>query len=93
MVSPAGCYIRTPSNVATMVVPPINQPSALPIHAGMLETEWYHSELFLVFSYPDFAGRVLILTPGTVIAQFFSSVRLIAKPQISSSVKTTQVLS
>jgi len=65
----AGFYVKTPPGVATMIVPPVNQQAQLTMLAGLMESEWHHSEIFLVFPFPDFDGRALFIEPGTVLAQ------------------------
>jgi len=67
----AGCYVMTPPGVATVLGPPINQRPVLPFHSGLMESEWHHSELFLVFDSPPFSDRVTIIEPDTVLAQFY----------------------
>jgi hypothetical protein len=67
----AGCYAMTPPGVATMVGPPINQRPPLPVHSGLMESEWHHSELFLVFDCPRFEGQVLFIEPETTLAQLY----------------------
>lgn len=71
MAMPAGCYVKTPPGIATMLGPPINQQQVLPLHTGLMESEWHHSELFLVFDCPQFSDRVLLIEPDTVLAQFY----------------------
>jgi hypothetical protein len=71
MAMPAGCYVKTPPGVATMLGPPINQQPVLPLHTGLMESEWHHSELFLVFDCPQFAQRLLVIEPDTVLAQLY----------------------
>jgi hypothetical protein len=61
----------TPPGVATVIGPPINQFSPLAVHTGLMESEWHHSELFLVFDCPRFEGEVLIIEPGTTLAQLY----------------------
>lgn len=65
----AGLYVRTPPGLATLLGPPINQSPPLSLHTGLMESEWHHSELFLVFDCPRFDGRTLVVEPGTVLAQ------------------------
>ena len=67
----AGCYVMTPVGVATVLGPPINQRSLLHMHHGLIETEWYHSEFFMVFDSPDFQGPTLIIKPDTILGQFY----------------------
>jgi hypothetical protein len=71
MAMGAGCYAKTPRGLATFLGAPINQQSLLQIHAGLMESEWHHSELFIVFDYPQFDGRVLLIEPDRVIAQVY----------------------
>lgn len=66
-----GCYAMTPPGVATMIGPPINQRSPLPVHSGLMESEWHHSELFLVFDCPAFEGQILFIEPETTLAQLY----------------------
>jgi hypothetical protein len=61
----------TPPGVATVVGPPINQRPVLPLNTGLMESEYHHSELFLVFDLPTFSGRVLVIEPDTVLGQVF----------------------
>lgn len=62
-------YVRTPAGVASLVNPPFNRPSPLPLHSGMIETEWFHSQLVLVFDCPEFTGRTLVISAGSVVGQ------------------------
>ncbi len=71
MVMPAGYYVMTPPGIATILGPPINQRPVLAVHSGLMESEWHHSELFVVFDCPDFVERVLVIEPDTVLAQFY----------------------
>ena len=66
-----GCYVMTPPGIATILGPPVNQKPILPMHSGLMETEWYHSELFCVFDCPTFEDRILLIPPDTVLAQFY----------------------
>jgi hypothetical protein len=67
----AGCYVKTPPGMATLLGPPINQRPPLPVHTGLMESAWHHSELFMVYDCPAFDGRILLLPAGTVVAQFY----------------------
>lgn len=71
MAKRVGCYLRTPPGIATILGAPINQKPKLPMHSGLMETEWYHSELFCVFDCPKFGGRLLVVEPDTVSAQIY----------------------
>jgi len=66
-----GCYAMTPPGIALMLGPPINQEVPLPVRTGLMESEWHHSELFLVFDCPDFPDEVMVIQPGTPLAQLF----------------------
>ncbi len=66
----AGCYVMTPPGVATVIGPPTNQIPLLPLHSGLMESEWHHSELFVVFDCPEFSDQVMVIKPDTVLAQF-----------------------
>jgi hypothetical protein len=66
-----GCYAMTPPGIALILGPPINQRPLLPLHAGLMESEWHHSELFIVFDCPNFVGQVLVIEPGTTLAQLY----------------------
>jgi hypothetical protein len=66
-----GCYAMTPPGVALIVGPPINQPAPLSVKTGLMESEWHHSELFLVFDCPTFEEEVLVIEPGTTLAQLY----------------------
>jgi hypothetical protein len=66
----AGCYVMTPPGIATLLGPPTNRRSPLTVLSGLMESEWHHSELFVVFECPSFSGEVLVIEPGTVLAQF-----------------------
>ena len=61
----------TPPGVATVLRPPINQKPVLPLHTGLMESEWHHSEFILTFDCPSFDERVYLIEPDTVIAQFY----------------------
>ena len=67
----AGLWVHTPDGLSTIIGPPINQPSPLHVVAGAIETDWHHFELFIVLEAPHFEDRVLIIEPGTVIAQLY----------------------
>lgn len=71
MAMRVGCYVKTPPGIATILGPPINQRPVLQLHTGLMESEWHHSELFLVFDCPDFSEQVLMIEPDTVLAQFY----------------------
>ncbi|HEY1934295.1 MAG TPA: hypothetical protein VGG99_19980 [Acetobacteraceae bacterium] len=71
MAMGAGCYAKTPAGLSTFLGPPVNQESRLRVHAGLMESEWHHSELFIVFDYPEFTEPVMVIEPGTVLAQFY----------------------
>jgi hypothetical protein len=71
MAMGAGCYVKTPVGVSTFLGAPVNQPLPLRVHAGLMESEWHHSELFIVFDCPEFGERVLLVEPDTTLAQFY----------------------
>jgi hypothetical protein len=71
MTMKGGFYVMTPPGIATMLGPPINLTSQLNIYSGVVETDFYHSELFCVFDCPQFEERVLIIEPDSIIAQFY----------------------
>ena len=67
----AGLWINTPSAISTVIGPPINQKGLLSVVTGVIETDWHHFELFVVIETPRFDEQVLIIPPGTIIAQVY----------------------
>jgi hypothetical protein len=65
----AGLWVQTPPGVSTVLGPPVNQQPMLKTISGAIETDWHHFELFVVFEAPEFEGQLLVIEPGTVIAQ------------------------
>lgn len=47
-----GLTLRTPPGFVSMIIPAINPPSQLRALTGILETDWYPRQLFLVFELP-----------------------------------------
>src|SRR5439155_2307025 len=41
-VIPIGLCVTTSTGIGTMIGPPLNRPSPLPIETGLIETDWYH---------------------------------------------------
>jgi hypothetical protein len=49
----------------------MNQDPALPVYSGLMESEFHHSEAFLVFGLPEFSGQTMVVEPGTALGQMF----------------------
>jgi hypothetical protein len=69
MMMGTGCYAQTPPGMATMLGAAINQRPRLEVHTGLMETEWFRSQMIIVFDCPQFTDRLLLIEPGTVVAQ------------------------
>ena len=66
---PAGFYCVTAPGIGTVIGPPINRPSLLPVQSGLIETEWHHHGLFVVIRYPKFHGQSLLIATEQDLAQ------------------------
>lgn len=71
MAMTVGFYVCTQVGVATVLGPAVNRTSVLKVHTGLMESEWHHSELFLVFDPPAFTTEYLLLAPGTALGQLY----------------------
>jgi hypothetical protein len=80
-----GCWVQTPPGVATLIGPPVNRPAQLRVISGSVQTDWHHFELFVVLEAPEFDGQVLVVDPGTVIAQAHFVARMPATFRFSAT--------
>jgi hypothetical protein len=71
----AGLWVATPPGVSTLIGPLVNQVGPLAIRTGAIETDWHHFELFVVAEIPDFPEQVMMVDPGTPIAQLHFAAR------------------
>jgi hypothetical protein len=68
---PIGVYAETSSGVGVWIGPVANRASALPLRAGLVETDWHRRELFIVTAEPAFEGDSLLIPAGTDLAQLW----------------------
>jgi hypothetical protein len=68
---PIGVYAETAAGVGVWLGPLVNRPSALPLRAGLVETDWHRRQLFLVTEEPAFDGDSLLIPAGTDLAQLW----------------------
>jgi hypothetical protein len=68
---PTGFSVESGPGVGTLIGPPLNRTSPLPLRSGLIETDWHHKPLFLVTSDPEFTGRSLLLLPEADLAQVY----------------------
>ena len=66
---PAGLYAQTDAGIGTLIGPPLNRPTGLPVVSGLIRTDWHHHTLFVVIGEPLFEGRSLLVLPGHDLAQ------------------------
>ena len=73
---------RTPPEVDTLFLPPINRfSSGLTVLAGLVETDWYANPVNLVFRQPD-AGHPVHITAGDSVAQVIFLLRSDRRPAL-----------
>ncbi len=68
---------RTPAEVDTLFLPPVNRPSRVGIASGLVETDWYASPVNLVLGMP--AGSVHV-PAGEIVAQAIFVPRALRRP-------------
>lgn len=63
-----GYILRTPSGLRSLILPAANPHPGLQIVTGLVETDWYPRQLFLVFQMPE-RGRRITLARGDELAR------------------------
>jgi hypothetical protein len=63
-----GYTLKTPAGLGSLILPAASPPDGLQAVTGIVETDWYPRQLFLVFRVPD-AGRRVKLARGAELAR------------------------
>jgi hypothetical protein len=54
----SGYRLRTPLGMVSLILPPTNPPPGLDTVTGIIETDWYPRQIFLVFRAPEKGVRI-----------------------------------